>query len=119
MNDELKMDAFQFIVHRSAFILSLRVSVAKRLRLAYRAFILLTLALILTSHATQLIHAAEPATQPSLSARDDAFLEDLERRMFRYFWDEADPKTGLVPDRARVDGSPLDENHRDVASIAS
>lgn len=39
--------------------------------------------------------------------------------MFRYFWEQADPQTGLVPDRARMDGSPLDENHHDVASIAA
>ncbi|MDQ2921876.1 MAG: hypothetical protein M3R52_09750, partial [Acidobacteriota bacterium] len=44
---------------------------------------------------------------------------DLERRSFQYFWDEADPQTGLVPDRARMDGSALDESHRNVASIAA
>ena len=59
------------------------------------------------------------ASQQSLSARDEGFLEDLERRKFRYFWEQADPNTGLVPDRARTDGLPLDENHRDVASIAA
>ena len=58
-------------------------------------------------------------TAQHLSRADESFLEDLERRSFRYFWDEADPKTGLVPDRARMDGSPLDDNHRDVASIAA
>ena len=47
------------------------------------------------------------------------FLEDLERRSFQYFWEEGDPDTGLVPDRARMDGSTLDENHRNVASIAA
>src|SRR5687767_6905765 len=26
-------------------------------------------------------------------------LEELQRRTFRYFWDTADPQTGLVPDR--------------------
>ena len=50
---------------------------------------------------------------------DEAFLEDLERRSFQYFWEEGDPDTGLVHDRARTDGSPLDENHRNVASIAA
>jgi hypothetical protein len=30
---------------------------------------------------------------------DDAFLDEVERRTFRWFWDLADPKTGLVPDR--------------------
>src|SRR5262245_50746763 len=27
------------------------------------------------------------------------FFDDIERRTFQYFWDTADPKTGLVPDR--------------------
>jgi len=61
-------------------------------------------------------------TNPSphqLTSEDQQFLEDLERRSFQYFWEEADAHTGLVPDRARMDGAPLDENHRNVASIAA
>jgi hypothetical protein len=50
---------------------------------------------------------------------DELFLEDLQHRSFNYFRTEADPQTGLVPDRARIDGSTLDENHRNVASIAA
>ena len=55
----------------------------------------------------------------ALALDDQAFLEDLEHRSFNYFWEQADPQTGLVPDRARMDGSALDENHRNVASIAA
>ncbi len=58
-------------------------------------------------------------TTSRLSAEDEAFLEDLSSRSFRYFWEQADPKTGLVRDRARFDGSPHDERHRNVASIAA
>lgn len=58
-------------------------------------------------------------TDSTLSSEDKLFLEDLSRRSFDYFWDQADPHTGLVPDRARMDGSPLDESHRNVASIAA
>ncbi|MEN9841428.1 MAG: hypothetical protein RL376_1228, partial [Verrucomicrobiota bacterium] len=36
---------------------------------------------------------------------DDAFLEDLSRRAFRYFFDTAHPHTGLIPDRARADAT--------------
>jgi len=61
---------------------------------------------------------ALPATN-KFSLSDQQFLEDLERRSFQYFWEEGDPNTGLVPDRARMDGSPLDENHHNVASIAA
>jgi hypothetical protein len=54
-----------------------------------------------------------------LSADDDAFLEDLSRRAFLYFWEQADLRTGLVLDRARTDGSEMDEDHRSIASIAA
>src|SRR5215213_4049541 len=49
----------------------------------------------------------------------NASLDDLQQRSFRYFWEQADSNTGLVPDRARMDGSPLPESHRNVASIAA
>jgi len=54
-----------------------------------------------------------------LAARDEALLEDMSRRAFRFFWEQADASTGLVRDRARTDGSPHDETHRNVASIAA
>ncbi len=62
---------------------------------------------------------AEADPQGKTSLQDEAFLNDLEQRSFRYFWEEADPDTGLVSDRARMDGSPLDVDHRNVASIAA
>ena len=62
---------------------------------------------------------AEKNSQAGPPLQDERFLIDLEQHSFRYFWDEADPTTGLVPDRARMDGSPLDEGHRNVASIAA
>jgi hypothetical protein len=62
---------------------------------------------------------ARSARSHALGPNDRAFLEDLERRSFRYFEEQADPQTGHVRDRARTDGSPHDETHRDVASIAA
>lgn len=104
-----------------------------RLQRARRAFITLLFAGSLLAggalpvEAQRVRHAqAEPRVRRAqaksharLSARDEAFLEDMSRRMFRFFWEQADPQTGLVRDRARTDNSPLDENHRDVASIAA
>jgi len=52
-------------------------------------------------------------------AAQQTFIGDLEQRSFRYFWEQADPQTGLVPDRARIDGSSLPEGHAGVASIAA
>jgi hypothetical protein len=46
---------------------------------------------------------------------DDAFLDDLERRAFRYFFDTAHPHTGLIPDRAKADASKPGE----MASVAA
>ncbi len=95
-------------------------SPSSRLCHARRAIVFLLLASVI-HFPTFSVHAFKrsPESQLSVAASDDAFLEDLERREFRYFWEQADPNTGLVPDRARIDGSPLDENHRDVASIAA
>src|SRR5947209_11227973 len=58
-------------------------------------------------------------TLARLSQQDNAFLEDLSRRAFRYFWEQSNAETGLVLDRAHTDGSPHDEQHRTVASIAA
>src|SRR5829696_4163628 len=64
-----------------------------------------------------LVVTSAPAQK--LAARNEAFLEDLSRRSFRFFWEQSDPETGLTLDRARTDGSPHDEQHRDVASTAA
>ncbi len=40
-----------------------------------------------------------PAPRTQL-ARETAFLDTLEQRTFRWFWDLSDPRTGLTPDRA-------------------
>ena len=39
------------------------------------------------------------AAEAPLGAEDRAFLDDLEHRTFRWFWEKTDPRTGLVPDR--------------------
>src|ERR1700734_773958 len=54
-----------------------------------------------------------------VSAADRAFVEDLERRSFEYFWEQADHGTGLVLDRARVDGGRAKGPGRDIASTAA
>ena len=46
-----------------------------------------------------------PEAQKPLAADDRAFLEDLARRCVRYFWEQADPHTGIVLDRGRNDGA--------------
>ena len=85
-------------------------------------FLLLTCSSVITRPLISIAPPASSQTVPAthkLPREDELFLEDLERRSFQYFWEEADPQTGLVPDRARMDGSSLDESHRNVASIAA
>jgi hypothetical protein len=53
-----------------------------------------------------------------LSRSDDDFLEDLSRRAFRFFWECADPQTGLVLDRVRTDGTDIRGRNLEVASTA-
>ncbi len=59
---------------------------------------------------------SQPKTPPSrLSPEDDAFLDELEKLNFQYFWDQAGPQTGLVRDRCNV----LKNDNSIVASIAA
>lgn len=55
---------------------------------------------------------------PSLRG-EDAFLDDLSRRSFRYFFEQADASTGLVLDRGRNDGERVRGYSANVASIAA
>jgi hypothetical protein len=45
---------------------------------------------------------AAPRTRTDLSGSEDAFLEDLERANFLYFWEQTNPLTGIVKDRCNV-----------------
>jgi hypothetical protein len=80
-----------------------------------RAVVTLVVAVCTISSST----VAVAAERYPLSKIEDAFLEDLSHRAFLYFWEQADPTTGLVLDRVRADGTPHDETHRGVASIAA
>ncbi len=46
--------------------------------------------------------SAETTGSNSISAEDDRFLNDLEKANFQYFWEQTNPKTGLVRDRCNV-----------------
>jgi hypothetical protein len=84
-------------------------------------FLLLTCSSVHTLPLLSTTVPSSPRAAPAhkISGEDELFLEDLQHRAFNYFWEQADQQTGLVPDRARLDGSSLDENHRNVASIAA
>src|SRR5580698_10889959 len=50
-----------------------------------------------------------------LSAEDDQFLNDLEKANFLFFWEQGNPKTGMVKDRCNVHNP----NQGAAASIAA
>ncbi len=55
--------------------------------------------------------------KPRLSKEEDAFLEDLGHRSFRFFWEQGDATTGLIRDRALVNSEGPDK--RTMASSAA
>lgn len=63
----------------------------------------------------QQTHAPSSAAPGPLSKEDDQFLDELEKATFQYFWEQANPKTGLVKDRCNVRANDTGV----VASIAS
>src|SRR5579863_2417827 len=59
-----------------------------------------------------------PAEHP-IATHDRALLQDLERRSVQYFWNESDPSTGLVLDRASADGGRAKGPSGNIASLAA
>lgn len=64
---------------------------------------------------------ARPVPTAIISPADDAFLEDLSKRTFQYFWDQSNPKNGLTFDRVGADGKRKQQgtNAYNIASIAA
>jgi hypothetical protein len=89
----------------------------ERFDISRRGFLLSTAGALLAARGA----AAAPApTVPAipnrkLSPAERQFLDDYEKRCFRYFWEQWDNHTGLFMDRARMDGAP--SSH--VGSVAA
>jgi hypothetical protein len=99
---------------------SMKVSRRELIRQGIRAAICLPLAGSAFRHETaRLKQKAAPfmplAGQLPLSPEDDALLEDLESRNFRYFWEQANPETGVVRDRCNV----VNPDKNSLGSIAA
>jgi hypothetical protein len=54
-------------------------------------------------------------TAPVLSPEDDQFLNELEKAHFLFFWEQGNPKTGMVKDRSNVHSN----NEKVASSIAA
>ena len=63
--------------------------------------------------------AATQISSLSDKETDAELLDDVQRRAFQYFWERADPRTGLVTDRARNADLPGNQDDYQVASIAA
>src|SRR4051794_21813631 len=97
----------------------------ERYRLSRRSFsrrVVQTASVAVTAlKGVSALDAAETLTKPglnsvaALSADDEAFLEELEKANFHFFWEQTDPQTGLAKDRCNVRGT----DHGVVASIAA
>jgi hypothetical protein len=71
---------------------------------------------LISSLATSEAQSASLATPPSsITPDDDQFLEEMEKGNFLYFWEQANPQTGLVKDRCNVRANDTSV----VASIAA
>jgi len=64
-----------------------------------RRFPVFLLCLTLLAAACASPGAPEADARDGLSDADVAFLDTLQERTFRFFWDVANPANGLVPDR--------------------
>ena len=75
------------------------------------------LARFLPPSGAQHTRPAPAPVKTYLSPDDDQFLDDLERTTFCYFWEQANPQTGLVKDRCNARTASTDNGV--VASIAA
>jgi hypothetical protein len=69
----------------------------------------------LTAATEQRTRPARPPLPTSLSKDDGQFLQEMEKANFSYFWEQANPQTGLVKDRCNV----RSKDNGVVASIAA
>jgi hypothetical protein len=95
----------------------IQVSRRQLLRQIMGAGLSLPLAQALLSQAEQtgLSASNQAPGHFTLSPEDDQFLNEVENASFLYFWEQANPKTGMVQDRCNVRGGPPGV----VASIAA
>ena len=66
-------------------------------------------------HGCKPVHGSDSIAPAGFSPEDNQFLEDLEKASFLFFWEQANPETGLVKDRCNVRTS----DRTTVASIAA
>src|SRR5687767_699160 len=68
--------------------------------------------------AALLLSRQRSSWSAELTRNDEDLLDDIERRAMRFFIEQSDPKTGLVADRCKTDGT-APKNGAGIASIAA
>src|SRR3954469_3673678 len=85
----------------------------------FRLLLLVCLATSVGRAAAKTGSTARPGV-PTLSGIDNALIDDISRRAFRYFWEQTNLTTGLVLDRAPASGDLEDKRGRQgISSIAA
>src|SRR5215471_8058959 len=74
---------------------------------------------LLYERAKPVLALAAPRAQNTLSQEEDTFLDEMERSACLYFYEQADPGTGQVLDRAVNRTSTGERDRRFVSSIAA
>jgi len=75
----------------------------------------IAVALAPSASAAERLSVSPEFSTPALSPQDDQFLEEVEKANFQFFWEQADPQTGLVKDRCNVRAA----DHSTAASLAA
>src|SRR6266567_7006149 len=83
------------------------------LRLLYGSALLVPAMTLGCKSSEQVVHARTPSKP--YAGNDEQLLDEIEQASFRYFWEQANPKTGLVKDRALLNGN----DQRGAGSIAA
>ncbi len=76
-----------------------RASIARPVLSALSAAVLAAACARPLAPSVEFAPVAVAREKAALSAEDVAFLDDLEQRTFRWFWEKTNPRNGLVPDR--------------------
>ena len=75
-----------------------------------RDFLVVSAGAVLLTRSVSAAATVVPDSQAPLNGEERTFLEDFGKRCSRYFWEQADPRTGIIFDRGKNDGSKSGNN---------
>lgn len=70
----------------------------------YTPFIIISLVLLFTNCKNTTNNTEISAENSSLQISDEALLDSVQRRTFNYFWEGAEPTSGMARERYHIDG---------------